>query len=209
MAKVSELSNSQLEKQINKFRKLVDDGDESKAKVLSKLLTEQENRDGDIDIDIEEDSPSKSMQECPFCAEEISHKAKKCKHCGETIDMTMRKIQELETRTSKESPTVFMNAGGGGSSSSSSSSSSGNRRRRSVEFECDKSRTAALLLCFFLGGLGIHKFYLGSTGGGVLYLLLCWTGIPSCLAFIEFFILLFTSNQSFAKKYGTKVVYDD
>ena len=33
-----------------------------------------------------------------------------------------------------------------------------------------KSRTAALVLAIFLGGLGIHKFYLGRVGMGILYL---------------------------------------
>lgn len=34
-----------------------------------------------------------------------------------------------------------------------------------------KSRWIAFLLCFLLGGLGIHKFYVGKAGAGVLYLL--------------------------------------
>jgi TM2 domain-containing membrane protein YozV len=34
-----------------------------------------------------------------------------------------------------------------------------------------KSRLAALLLCFFLGALGIHRFYVGKIGTGVLMLL--------------------------------------
>ncbi|MBQ3755018.1 MAG: TM2 domain-containing protein, partial [Clostridia bacterium] len=33
-----------------------------------------------------------------------------------------------------------------------------------------KSRLVATLLCFFLGGLGIHRFYVGKVGTGILYL---------------------------------------
>lgn len=50
------------------------------------------------------------------------------------------------------------------------------------------SKLAYCLLAFFLGGIGIHKFYAGKTGAGVVYLLFCWTGIPAIIAFIEFII---------------------
>lgn len=44
------------------------------------------------------------------------------------------------------------------------------------------------ILAFFLGGLGIHKFYAGKIGTGILFILFCWTLIPSFIAFIEFII---------------------
>lgn len=52
-----------------------------------------------------------------------------------------------------------------------------------------KNPTTAVLLALFLGGLGIHKFYLGQTGLGVLYLIFCWTYIPSIAGFIESFVI--------------------
>ncbi|OON38451.1 hypothetical protein BTJ39_18540 [Izhakiella australiensis] len=65
-----------------------------------------------------------------------------------------------------------------------------------------KSKIAAALLAFFLGGFGVHKFYLGQVGLGILYLLFFWTAIPAIIAFIEFIIYLCMSDEKFARKYG-------
>lgn len=65
-----------------------------------------------------------------------------------------------------------------------------------------KSKSTATILAFFLGGLGIHKFYLGKTVQGIMYMLFCWTLIPSILAFFEFFGLLFMSDSSFNVKFN-------
>ena len=46
------------------------------------------------------------------------------------------------------------------------------------------------LLAFFLGGIGIHKFYAGKNGAGILYLLFCWTYVPGIIAFVEFIIAI-------------------
>ncbi len=53
-----------------------------------------------------------------------------------------------------------------------------------------------LVLVFFLGYIGIHKFYAGKTLAGVLYLLFCWTGIPAILALIDFIIGICKSSDA-------------
>ena len=50
-----------------------------------------------------------------------------------------------------------------------------------------KNPTTAVILALLLGGLGVHKFYLGHNGTGILYLLFFWTGIPALVAFFEAF----------------------
>ena len=65
-----------------------------------------------------------------------------------------------------------------------------------------RERIAAALLAFFLGGFGGHKFYLGRIGSGILYLLFCWTFIPSFIAMIEGIIYLTMSDVEFSRKYG-------
>lgn len=65
-----------------------------------------------------------------------------------------------------------------------------------------KSKLAAALFALFLGCLGIHKFYLGRIGWGIVYLLFCWTFIPAILGIIEGIILLVMSEADFNRKYG-------
>ena len=65
-----------------------------------------------------------------------------------------------------------------------------------------KSKTTATVLCFFLGGFGIHRFYLGQTGLGVLYLVFCWTLIPGLIALIDFIGFLLMSEETFNQKYN-------
>jgi TM2 domain-containing membrane protein YozV len=64
-----------------------------------------------------------------------------------------------------------------------------------------KNKTSAALFAFFLGGLGVHKFYLGQTALGILYLVFCWTFIPAIVAFIEGIVLIGMNDNEFAQKY--------
>ena len=65
-----------------------------------------------------------------------------------------------------------------------------------------KDKTVAVLLAFFVGGFGIHKFYLGNNLAGVLYLLFCGTLIPFVLGFFDFLGLLLMSEQAFQVQYN-------
>jgi TM2 domain-containing membrane protein YozV len=65
-----------------------------------------------------------------------------------------------------------------------------------------RNRVAAALFAILLGGLGIHKFYLGRIGQGILYLLFFWTFIPTLIGVIEGIVYLTKTDQEFAAIYG-------
>lgn len=73
-----------------------------------------------------------------------------------------------------------------------------------------KSKVVAGLLALFLGGLGIHKFYLGCTMSGIMMLVIfvfgfILLGIPSfiigVIAFIEAILYLTKSDDDFEQIY--------
>jgi TM2 domain-containing membrane protein YozV/ribosomal protein S27E len=74
-------------------------------------------------------------------------------------------------------------------------------------------RIAACLFAILLGPLGAHKFYLGQTAMGVLYLLVSVLGFPlfflgpiviSIISLIEGLMYLSCSDEEFARKYGRR-----
>ncbi len=64
-----------------------------------------------------------------------------------------------------------------------------------------KNKVIAGLLAIFLGSFGIHKFYLGQNGLGVLHLVFFWTYIPSLVGFIEGIVMLCSSNETLERRY--------
>ena len=66
----------------------------------------------------------------------------------------------------------------------------------------DRNRTSAAILGLFLGGVGAHKFYLGQTGAGIVYLLFCWTFVPAFIGFIEGLVYLTMADAAFNAKYN-------
>jgi TM2 domain-containing membrane protein YozV/Tfp pilus assembly major pilin PilA len=72
------------------------------------------------------------------------------------------------------------------------------------------NKAVLLLLTFFLGGFGIHRFYLGNYFLGTLYFLFFWTGIPSLIAIVEFIVFLFISSETIEENYtahGSAMVF--
>jgi TM2 domain-containing membrane protein YozV len=74
----------------------------------------------------------------------------------------------------------------------------------------EKNKIAAALFAFFLGGLGIHKFYLGCTTAGVITLVIFFLGIillfipniiMGIIALIEFVLYLTKSDEEFHRVY--------
>ena len=72
-----------------------------------------------------------------------------------------------------------------------------------------KEKNVAGLLAIFLGGMGIHKFYLGQTGMGILYLLFSWTVIPCLVGIVEGVRFLAMSREEFDFTYNYESMPDE
>jgi TM2 domain-containing membrane protein YozV len=65
-----------------------------------------------------------------------------------------------------------------------------------------KEKDIAGLLALFFGFIGLHRFYLGQRGRGILYLMLALTGISAILGLIDAFSFFSMDNKSFDIKYN-------
>lgn len=65
----------------------------------------------------------------------------------------------------------------------------------------EKSKTTDLLLCIFLGTLGVHRFYEGKIGTGILWL--CTLGLCGIGWIVD--IVLIVTNKA-KDKYGLPII---
>lgn len=94
---------------------------------------------------------------CPNCGANCEREAKYCAYCGTPLDFAapaenqihIHYHQERQPEQPVRAETVYVPTA-----------------RKS-----DRSRVIALVLCLFFGIFGVHRFYLGKIGTGVLYLL--------------------------------------
>lgn len=81
----------------------------------------------------------------------------------------------------------------------------GSYTARPTPLRTDRNKAVAALLAFFLGVFGVHRFYLGRIGSGVVMLLLTCTFVGLVVtglwAFIDFIRYLVMSDDEFATRY--------
>lgn len=124
---------------------------------------------------------------CPQCGAPAGAGATKCEYCGAAIEQP---AQATQTAAPQPQQVVYVQQ------------NPVNPERSNWPV---KNKIVAAILALILGGLGIHKFYLGQTGKGVLYLLFCWTYVPAILAFIEGIVILCSNDENFQIKYKCRL----
>ena len=65
-----------------------------------------------------------------------------------------------------------------------------------------KNKYTAALLAIFLGGFGLHKFYLNRPIQGIVYIFFCWSFIPAIVGLFEGLAFIGTSEYDFNRKFN-------
>lgn len=136
---------------------------------------------------------------CPQCGAPIDPNATECKFCGEklAVQQAAQQVQpqQVYNQTAQPQPQVVIQQAAPQQVYVSGINPAWPQ----------KSKIAAGVLGIFLGGLGIHKFYLGKVGMGILYLVFCWTYIPAIVGFIEGIVYLCSSDENFQLKNHVRI----
>ncbi len=115
---------------------------------------------------------------CKYCGQSIHSEAVICPHCG-------CQVEEMKTNSAANQPIIINN-------NNNNNNNNFVGAPQYVAVGNPKNKWVAVLLCFFFGYLGFHRFYEGKVGTGILYLFtlgLCGIG-----TLIDFIILLCKPN---------------
>ena len=117
---------------------------------------------------------------CKFCGAKIPMAAVICTHCG----------CQVEEMKNAEQPSIVIN--------NANNNTNTNMNVNGAMFVGKpKNKWVAFFLCLFLGGIGVHKFYEGRIGMGILYLFTC--GLFGIGWFVDCIILLCKPNPYYVR----------
>ena len=118
---------------------------------------------------------------CPFCGKESNSNF--CPGCGAPLKKPDNQNSNSQTSNSQyqgsqsanyqssNSQYSYTQNQSAGPQTANPSYGNNNAYSQPTELVSEKSRWGAFLMCLFLGGIGIHRFYVGKIGTGVLYVL--------------------------------------
>ena len=71
-----------------------------------------------------------------------------------------------------------------------------------------RSLTSFFVWSVFFGSFGVHNFYVGNIGKGILAILFCWTGIPVILGYVTCLLVSKMSIGDINIKYNRVILLD-
>ena len=136
---------------------------------------------------------------CPNCQAQIVPGASFCSNCGSQLVARQRNaVQQHITESvcqpqyQPPQPTIIIN-----NTNTNVNANRPDSVSRVDGMTSERSRWLAFFLCLVFGGMGIHRFYVGKVGTGILWLLTC--GMFGIGWFIDLLVIL---CGSFRDKYG-------
>lgn len=82
-----------------------------------------------------------------------------------------------------------------------------NSHQNHYEATRKKKKIATLLSIPLIGMFGVHRFYLGKVGQGIVYLLFCWTGISALISLFECISFLVMKEEKFDAIFNPEYAY--
>ncbi len=137
------------------------------------------------------DNNPQETKTCPVCSENIKQAAGKCRHCGHFFD------KSLQRQDAPGGSSFCHNCGVGVTPGQEFCIKCGVRLVGGQHGLPCKSKLTAGLLGILLGSIGVHRFYLGYPGTGIIqiFVSLLTLGVGGLWGFIEG-ILILTGNMN-------------
>lgn len=142
--------------------------------------------------------PLASERTCPFCAQSINGAAIKCPHCQSMLNNFCNNCGAQCT----SNQAICLKCGSAISNAGSSEATVVYGDDYGEVYAGSYSKQTAGILALCLGGLGAHKFYHGSFGLGIIYLVFIFTFVPAIISFIEGIMYLTMSQQEYDQRYN-------